>query len=197
MLQRVPQTKFSPEQYLALEEVSDYRSEYIDGEIYAMSGGSSDHSLIEGNVVTLCKQLLRHRSPLCRVYTSNIRLLVEPSGIFTYPDAMIVCGTVEFLKGRNDTLKNPIVIFEVLSKSTRRYDRGKKFSLYKKIPSLLEYVLIDSERTHVEIYRREGTSWNAEMLNGLADIFTIQSLNLELPVRELYFQVAWLDQAQP
>lgn len=193
MLQRQPQTKFSLAQYLALEEVSDYRSEFIDGEIYAMAGGSSDHSLIEGNVVTTCKQLLRRRASSCRVYTSNLRLLIQDVSVYTYPDAMIVCGDTEFLKGRNDTIKNPLVIFEVLSKTTRRYDRGKKFSFYKKIPSLQEYVLIDSERIHVEIFRREGTTWNAEMLNSLSDTAILKSLPLELRVRELYFQVSWLE----
>lgn len=189
MYQRVPQTKFTPTQYLAVEEVSGYRSEYIDGEIYAMAGGSSDHSLIEGNVVTILNQLLEPRP--CSVYTSNLRLMIEQENVFTYPDAMIVCGQVEFLKGRNDTCKNPIVIVEVLSKSTRRYDRGKKFSYYKKIPTLQEYLLIDSERLHVEIFRREGNRWNVEMLNDAADALALKSVALEIPIRRLYIKVSW------
>jgi Uma2 family endonuclease len=189
MYQRLPQTRFTPEQYLALEEVSNYRSEYIGGEIYAMAGGSSDHSLIEGNLVTILNQLLERRP--CRVYTSNMRLQIEAVDVFTYPDAMVVCGQVEFVKGRNDTLKNPLVIFEVLSKSTRRYDRGKKFGFYKKISTLEEYVLVDSERAHVEIFRRDGNTWNAEMSHSLDKVLELQSIGLKIPVQRLYSKVSW------
>lgn len=190
MLQRQPQTKFSPEQYLALEGVSNSRSEYIGGEIYAMAGGSSDHSLIEGNVVTILNQLLERRP--CRVYTSNMRLVVEKHDMYTYPDAMIVCGQVELLKGRNDTLKNPLVIVEVLSKSTRRYDRGEKFGYYKTLPSFQEYVLIDSERPHAEIFRRRENKWHAEMTNDSSADLVLESFNLTIPRRRLYNKVSWL-----
>lgn len=190
MYQRVPQTKFTPEQYLALEEVSEYRSEFVQGEIYAMAGGSSDHSLIEGNLIALVNLALE-RQP-CRVYTSNMRLQIEQANMFTYPDAMIVCGRVEFVRGRNDTLTNPLVIFEILSKSTRRYDRGKKFGYYKKIPTLQEYVLVDSERAHVEIFRRTDYGWDVEMLNDLEKTMSFESIPIEIFLRRIYSKVSWL-----
>src|SRR5713226_3456762 len=113
---------FTPEEYLAMEQVAEYKSEYYNGEIFAMSGGTADHSLIEGNLYTTLNQLLESKP--CRVFTSDMRLFVQQSDLYTYPDAMIVCGKIQFVLTRKDTFTNPIVIVEVLSPSTRDCDHG-------------------------------------------------------------------------
>src|SRR6266540_385371 len=140
MLRPIKKT-FSPAEYLAMEEVADYKSEYYDGEIFAMSGGTADHSKIAVNFTAALSHLLETKP--CHVFNSDMRLRVERSGMHTYPDAMVVCGKIEFVERRKDLLKNPVLIVEVVSESTRDYDRGAKFNFYKQIPTLKEYLLVE------------------------------------------------------
>ena len=136
--------KYTPEEYLAMEETADYKSEYFQGEIFAMAGGSFNHNLIVSNVHGELRNTLRGKP--CNVLMSDMRLLTEWNGSYTYLDVMVVCGKVEFAPKRNDRLTNPNVIVEVMSPSTHDYDRVRKFALDKKIESLREYLLIDSEQ---------------------------------------------------
>ncbi|MBI5030455.1 MAG: Uma2 family endonuclease [Chloroflexi bacterium] len=190
-----PTKKFiTPEEYLALEEKADHKSEYYNGEIFAMSGASNNHNLITGNVHAALHQLLAKRP--CRTYVSDMRLLTSPKGLYTYPDVMVVCGKIEFAPNRNDTVMNPSVLVEVLSDSTQAYDRGEKFALYRKIVTLQEYIMIDQNKPSVEHYRREGHFWVLEALETMDAILTLPSIGCEIPLAVMYEKVEWeTDQA--
>ena len=182
-------TKVTPEEYLIREAAAEYKSEYIGGEIRAMAGGSENHSVIQGNVITTLNNALAAR--LCKVYTSDMRLLITRRGDYTYPDAMVICGKTEFQTGRTDVVTNPALIVEVLAPSTRNYDLLEKFAIYKQIDSLHEYVLIDSQRVHVTLLRRESATgkWTLEMLDDLTDTLTLTSLEIQIPLAHLYSKV--------
>lgn len=190
MLRAGKRTRFTPEEYLALEEVTDERSEYFQGVIYAMVGGTIDHGVISLNTGSELRARLRDKA--CTVIPSDVKLHVKANGLYTYPDIMVVCGRIEALGRRKDVVTNPVVIVEVLSASTRAYDRGGKFGLYKELPSLQEYLLVDSEQPHVEVYRRLSESQFAiEMLDGLDAVITLTAIGCELPMREIYSKVSW------
>ena len=182
---------FSPTEYLAMEQVAEYKSEYYDGEIFAMSGGTADHSKIALNIGA--ELLDRLETSPCHVFNSDMRLQIERSGLYTYPDAMVICGRIQFVKGRKDTVTNPVLIVEVLSESTRDYDRGAKFNFYKQIATLREYVMVESERAHVECYRRtEGDKWLAEMYDDLEAAVKLESVELEVKLQRIYRKASWL-----
>lgn len=185
-----PAKKFiTPEEYLAEEEKADHKSEYYNGEMFAMGGGSVNHNLIAGNVHAGLRQSLSSRP--CRVFMNDVRLHIKSSGLYTYPDVMVVCGKIEFAPKRDDTVLNPIVIVEVWSESTQSYDRGKKFAMYRQIPSLQEYVMIDQAQPYVEHYRREGNFWVLETLEQMDAILTLPSLECEMPLAVMYEKVEW------
>ncbi len=182
---------FTPAEYLGLEEAANEKHEYYNGEIFAMAGGTPDHSTIALN---LGAELLRLLDPKpCRVFNSDVRLLVEKSGLYTYPDLMIVCGELEYVPQRKDTITNPIVIVEVLSESTRDYDRGAKFNFYKQIPSLQECILVESEEPRVEHYQRTPSGeWTIETYDNLDATMQIKSVECEIPLSRIYHKVSWL-----
>jgi Uma2 family endonuclease len=189
---RTRKKKFTPAEYLAMEEVAPYKSEYYRGEIFALSGGSFDHSVIQGNLIAALHRLLAGTP--CRVVTSELRLHVRASDLYTYPDAAVVCGKVQFFERRNDTILNPRLIIEVLSPSTREYDRGTKFGMYKSIPSLQEYLLVDSELAHVECYRRrDNDEWMVSVFDGLDKTSYLESIDREVPLNSIYEGVTWLE----
>jgi Uma2 family endonuclease len=189
MLQKQPKY-YTPEEYLALEEAAETKSEYFQGEILAMSGRSTNHSRIAVSICAMLDVALEGKS--CEVFNSDVRLLVQANGLYTYPDAMVVCDPVEYAKGRNDTVTNPIVIVEVLSKSTRDYDRGKKFELYRDLPSFQDYVLIDQDRVYIEHYHKlEDGRWVLTLFNNLDTTLTLSSIEVSLTVRRIYHKVDW------
>jgi Uma2 family endonuclease len=181
---------YTPEEYLALEEAAEYKSEYYNGEIFPMTGGSINHNRIAGNIYALLHAGLR--SGACEVFTSDMRVWVKAHNMYTYPDVVIICGRPEFAKSRNDTIANPVVIVEVLSPSTQDYDRGKKFQFYRSILTLRDYLLIHQDSIHVEHHAKmaDGRWVLNESQDPEGDI-AIQSLNLELPIRRLYERVDW------
>jgi Uma2 family endonuclease len=182
---------FTPAEYLAMEEVAEYKSEYYAGEIFALSGGTIDHSSVAGSFVAQLSQLLEAKP--CHVFNSDMRLLVERSGLYTYPDAMVIYGKIKLVQKRNDVVTNPVLIVEVPSESTRDYDRGAKFNFYKQIPTLQEYVLVESEQPRVECYRRAADDkWLAEMYDSLDAILKVESIACEIPLRRIYNKVSWL-----
>jgi Uma2 family endonuclease len=190
----MPQLKkkrFTPAEYLAMEAVADYKSQYYNGEIFAMAGGTPDHSLIAVNVAGVLHQRLA--TTPCRVFNSDMRLNVERSGLYTYPDVMVICGKIALVKGRNDTVTNPTLIVEVLSESTRDYDRGAKFNFYKQIPTLREYLVVESERPHVECYRRTSDDkWLIEITEDLDAAVQLEAVACEIGLREIYSKASWL-----
>ena len=189
---RPKKSTFTAEEYLAMEVVADYKSEFYDGGIFAPAGGSADHSTVAVNSAAELRQLLDVRP--CRVFNSDMRLHVRRSGLYTYPDVTVVCGKEQMVEHRDDTITNPLLIIEVLSDSTRDYDRGAKFDLYKQIPSLQEYVLIESERARVECYRRTADDrWTIEAFDGLDAVSLFESIGCEVPLRRIYHKVSWLD----
>ena len=161
------QQYYTPEEYLALERKAEYKSEYINGEIYAMSGASRAHILITVNLTRELSTQLRGRP--CEVYASDMRVKVSPTGMYTYPDVAAVCGEARFEDGQVDTLTNPSVIIEVLSPSTEAYDRGEKFAHYRKLQSLAEYVLVAQDKMRVEHFARHGERGEQWVLTEISD----------------------------
>src|SRR5438067_6181679 len=150
----LPPYYLNPEEYLTIERQAEYKSEYVDGVMYAMAGGSERHNLIAGNLVTELNIQLR-KTP-CRVYPSDLKVRVPNSKRFFYPDVSVVCGDPEFADDKRDVVLNPVLIVEVFSKSTAAFDRGQKFKFYQQIESLLEYLLVSQDEHHVEHFLRRG-----------------------------------------
>lgn len=181
--------RFTAEEYLAQEEVATTRSEYYRGQIYAMSGGTPNHNTIVSNVGGELRQALR-RKP-CQSFVADQRLLVNQNGLYTYPDAMVVCGEVQLAPGQRDTLVNPVLIVEVLSDATRGYDCGEKFKLNRAIPTLQHYILVDQASVQVEYYRKHNNEWIIESYMRVNDAFIVK-LNdgeVKLRLRDLYDKV--------
>jgi Uma2 family endonuclease len=183
-------TYYTFEEYLAQEEKADHKSEYYNGEIFAMAGGSYNHNVIAGNINAALNQFAESRP--CVVFTSDMRLLVKANGLYTYPDTMVVCGQAEFSEGRNDTITNPIIIVEVLSKSTRDYDRGFKFESYRMIESLQDYLLVDQARIHIEYFHKlEDGRWVLIETNLPEATLTLQAIDFSIPISRIYQKVDW------
>lgn len=179
-----PRPRVSPEDYLALERRSETRSEYLDGEIFAMTGASERHNLLAGNLYTAFRAQLRPRG--CRIYVSDMRVKVSATGLYTYPDVTVVCGPPQLEGAEVDTLLNPQVIVEVLSKSTEDYDRGTKFMHYRTLPSLTEYLLVAQDRVHVEHHLRQSEGWLLTETDSLEDVLDIPSVGARLAIAEVY-----------
>ncbi len=183
-----PQPRLTPQQYLARERQAETKSEYLRGEMFAMAGASREHNLIAGNVNRELGSQLRERE--CEVYQSDMRVKVSPTGLYTYPDVTVVCGEPEFEDAEVDTLLNPKVLVEVLSPSTADYDRGGKFTHYRRLPSLQEYVLISQDRPLVEHYVRQGKDeWLLTEQSSLQDPLILPSIQCQLPLSEIYRKV--------
>lgn len=180
--------RYTVDEYLALERASETKHEFYDGEIFAMAGASESHNLIVGNVLTALNQALRDQP--CRVYPSDMRVRC-PSGLHTYPDVTVVCGDPQFEDGQRDTLLNPLVIIEVLSPSTEKYDRGNKFENYQAIPSLRENVLVLQERIRVEHYtrREDADEWLLKSVNDSGATVAFPAPGCQVSVAEMYAKV--------
>ena len=140
------------EEYLVYERDSITRHEYYNGRIYAMTGGTESHNLIAANTLATLHSQLRQRP--CRVYQSDMRVRIDETGLNTYPDVLVICGQPQFTDTTRDTVTNPIVIIEVLSPSTERYDRGMKFQHYRTIETLQDYLLLAQDKQYIEHYSR-------------------------------------------
>lgn len=180
---------FSPEQYLAMERQAETRHEYFKGQIFAMTGASLRHNLIAGNILATLHAQLKDRP--CQIYPSDMRLKVEAMGLYTYPDVVVVCGDPVLADNEfKDTLLNPIVLVEVLSKSTAGYDRGEKFEHYRQIPSLAEYLLVAQEKHHVERSARQpDNQWLLSETSDLQDSIQLSSISCRLNLIDIYSKV--------
>ena len=182
-----PVVRLTPEQYLRRERDAQQKHEYYHGEVFAMAGGSPDHSLIIANVTRELGNRLR--SGPCRVYESNLRVRVPRTTLYTYPDVSVICGDRQFdpLDAAKETVLNPSLIVEVLSPSTESWDRGGKFQNYREIDSLREYVLVASDKALVETFLRQpdGT-WVLNPSSGRAAVAPLKSLGVDLPLAEVY-----------
>jgi Uma2 family endonuclease len=183
-----PPPEVTPEEYLARERVAETRSEYIAGRIHAMTGASRRHNVIAGNVFAQLHAQFRGRP--CEVFVSDMRVKVSATGTYAYPDVVALCGAPELEDAYVDTLLNPAVIFEVLSESTERYDRGQKFAQYRRLGSLREYVLVSQDRVLVEHFARQGDVWVLTEFDDLDDSLPLPSLDAALPLADVYERVA-------
>ncbi len=180
-------TRYTPEEYLALERHAEFKSEYIDGRIVAMTGASAPHVTIVGNVSAELRARLRGGP--CRAYASDMRLQIGGGRRYTYPDVVVACGEQKFLDGVLDTLTNPVLIVEVLSPSTEAYDRGEKSQHYRTIESLQEYVLVAQDRVSVERFVRQGKFWILATFSDLDEEVELTSVGCSIPLREIYENV--------
>lgn len=177
--------QYTVEEYLALERPALEKHEYRNGEISLRPSSNIIHCTIQVNF--LCAVATFSKSKSCEVLGSDLRIYIPAKQFITYPDAVIVCGEPKLLDNERDTLLNPAVIVEVLSKSTQSYDRGDKFNLYGAIPSLKEYILIASEAVGVEQYtKQEAGTWLLKEYNQMQDVLPIKTIDFSLPLSELY-----------
>jgi Uma2 family endonuclease len=177
---------WTPEEYLAWEREAPEKHEYFQGEVFAMAGAKRRHNLLSLNFGAELREALRRRT--CEVYVSDMRVKVSASGHYTYPDAVVVCGTPRFEDAEEDTLLNPIVLVEVLSKSTASYDRGEKFESYRTIPSFRDYVLVSQTKVLVEHFARQPDgSWLMRELRA-GERVVLKSVEATIAVDEIYLK---------
>jgi Uma2 family endonuclease len=187
-----PKHRYSVDDYLALDRAADYRSEYVAGEVFAMGGASSRHVLIATNTAGELRNRLRNTN--CQVYSSDLRIQADRGNAFHYPDVAVVCGRPEYRDPQNDTVTNPLLIVEVLSRSTRNYDRGDKFASYRRLASLREYILIAQEPCHIEHYVRMGGGiWEFSEMDDCRGSLVIPTLEIAIPLEEIYAKVELLE----
>jgi len=190
----VPKKKLTEAEYLAIERAAEFKSEFFDGVMYplqgpggplGMAGAKFDHNLIKENLSA--ELATRLRGGPCRSLSSDMRVRVSATGLHTYPDLLVFCGEPEFADDKRDTLLNPIIIIEVLSASTEKYDRGAKFRKYQKIPSLKEIVLVAQDEPLAERFVRQADeSWALVATTGLDGTFAFHSIPVALPMAAIY-----------
>jgi Uma2 family endonuclease len=186
----VQDRRYTVEEYLAREKVAPSKSEFYRGQIFAMSGGTPRHNTIGGNIFASLRGRLRGTP--CRPFNSDQRIRIPANGLSTYPDVSVVCGELQLDAQDREAINNPRVIFEVLSKSTESYDRGKKFDLYRQLESLGEYILVAQEEPQVERFvRQEDGSWLLTVFKGLEAVLEISALYCLLPLSEIYEDVTF------
>jgi Uma2 family endonuclease len=177
--------KLTEEEYLRFEKDSLEKHEYFRGEIFAKAGASPRHNVIFSNLfIGLGMQL---KGKPCKPYSSDLRIHIPENTLYTYPDISIICGEIVFAKTDADTAILPTLLIEILSPSTKDYDRGGKFRLYRDIPTLKEYIVIDSESISVEAHRiNPQGNWELKDYNSIDDILIISIINVSLPLKEIY-----------
>jgi len=179
---------YSPEEYLEFEVNSELRHEYIDGLIIPMTGGTPNHNKIAGNLYVAIHFALK-RQPY-EVYYTDQRLWIPKRRIHTYPDVMVIQTPLVFEEGRNDTIINPVMIVEVLSKSTKGYDRDEKFAAYRTIASFQEYILIDQYTIHVEQYvKTDNRKWMFLEYEDINDTLNLTSVSCQISLADIYEKI--------
>jgi Uma2 family endonuclease len=186
-MHRESQRHYNLDDYYAVEETSSVRHEYYAGEIFAMAGSSVNHNHISANLLAALRTGLRDSG--CSAFGNDLRLQT-PGGLYTYPDVMVICGQIELTRDRPDTVMNPVLLVEVLSEATREYDRGEKFALYKEIPTLKDYVLIEQEQILVQHYWRSAQGmWTLDTVDSLGATLSPHAIAVPLPLAEIYRSV--------
>ncbi len=187
-----PKNYYTREKYLELEGQAIEKSEYHQGEIVAMAGSTLNHNTIAGNVYVDLRMALAGKS--CAAFFGDIKVWIEQWDCYTYPDVLVICGEPDFATSRTDTVTNPILIIEVLSKSTAAYDRSDKFHASWTLASLQEYVLIDQYWMRVEYFRRiDEQTWELRVLTKLEDRLLLKSIKVEMELSQIYRQVKWAE----
>ena len=171
------------EEYLAFEQESDVKYEYIDGEIYAMSGCTDKHSSIAVNCTT--ELGIQTRGKKCRVFNSDMKVKVSDIK-YVYPDFSVVCGPAEFSDDKHTMLKNPTLVAEVMSESSVDYDKGSKADYYRGLPSVQAYLVIDQEKVFAQLYTRQASGWHLREYTTLNDVIPLDNINCSLQMSEIY-----------
>lgn len=176
---------YSIDEYLELENDADYKSEYYKGEIFMMSGASGQHNVIVMNTLFALRKKLKG-SP-CMPFGSDLRIHIPKNTLFTYPDISIICGELESLNNDDMNFLNPSVIFEVSSSSTKKYDRVAKFELYRDIPTLKEYILIDTQKVHIEAWHiNDAGKWELSEYKKPTEALLLPTLSVSIKVKDVY-----------
>ena len=184
----VPTPRLTPEQYLELDRRSERRSEYHDAQMYPIETATINHGRIQGNLYTALRERLKNTP--CEAIVSSVRVSIPRYKRYTYPDLIVACGKLELEDRNRDTLLNPTVVFEILSPSTAGFDRGDKFTFYRSIASLQEYVLVSQDRLQIERYRREDEqNWHLEAMAGVEATLRFESIQAAIPFSEIYAKV--------
>ncbi|MEO1517469.1 MAG: Uma2 family endonuclease [Bacteroidota bacterium] len=183
--------KISVQEYIAQELETHTKYEYHDGEIFALAGGTINHGVLCSNIFSELSIELRRKKSDCNPFTSEVKLHIVSKNVFVYPDAMVICGDMKESPTDKNSIVNPILVAEVLSKSTSHYDRGDKFFFYKQIPTLQEYVLIEQEKAIVDVYYKAPTVdlWRINRYEGIESTIKIESLQIEIKMSDLYNKV--------
>jgi Uma2 family endonuclease len=183
-----PQRHYTEAEYLAFDRASEIKHEFYRGEIFALSGASCQHNRINFNLSACLHGQLKDRD--CDAYANDMRVKVQSTILYTYPDIVVTCNEPRFLDSNVDTLLNPQIVIEVLSDSTERYDRGKKFEHYRTIPSLREYVLVSQDRAHIDRFSlNEQGQWVLDDASGLDAVIELTTISCRLPLAEVYAKV--------
>jgi Uma2 family endonuclease len=184
-----PLPRVTADEYLEIDRKAEIRSEYYDGQMYAMSGGTAQHSLIRTDLLIELGPKLRDR---CRLYSGDLRVRVSPERAYVYPDIAIACEAPQFADDQKDTLLNPTVIIEVLSPGTEAHDRGYKFSLYRKLESLQEYVMVSQNEPRIEVFRRQPSDqWLLTDFERLDAACRLDSIDCSIALASVYRQVTF------
>jgi Uma2 family endonuclease len=189
-----PQSRYTAEEYLALERKAEYKSEFVNGMIVALAGATRPHKLIAANVLGELHGQLRGRP--CEAYMSDMRVKVSPTGLYTYPDVVVACGDIRLEDEHADTLLNPTLIVEVLSPSTEAYDRGEKFAHYRRLESLREYILVSQDKVRIESYVRQGEQWLLSEAGSLDETIRLESIGCDLLLRDVYDKVRFAESTE-
>ena len=192
----VPKSYLTESEYLQQERNASFKSQFYQGEVFAMAGASREHNLVCGNLITILNNQLRDSD--CQVYPSDMRVKVSPTRLYTYPDLSLACGDPQFEDDHGDTLVNPRVLVEVLSESTEGYDRGAKFEQYRQLDSLQDYLLIVQDRPHVECFSRQASgNWLLAESSSLSETIRIGSIACDLPLADVYLKVKFTEHEAP
>jgi Uma2 family endonuclease len=184
---------YTREEYFALEENSEEKHEFEHGEVFAMSGGSVPHNLIANNINRRLLEALDEKD--CIVLGSDMKTAIDASQSYVYPDAQVICGKIEYAQERDDIVKNPVLVVEVLSDSTERYDRGKKFKKYQTLSSFKEYVLISQTEPLVETFvRQDENHWLYTFTEGMEEVLHLRSIGVAIPLAAIYHKVAFSEE---
>ena len=182
--------RLTEEEYLELDRAAQLKSEFFDGEMFAMAGGILRHSLIATNLAREFGNRLK--GGRCIPFNADLRIKITATGLFTYPDLSVICGPAEFVEGTDDTVINPSVLVEVLSDTTEAYDRGKKFEHYRQIPTLQEYLLVSQHEPRIEQFTRQPDGrWLLNEAAGLAAQIELPSLRVTISLAEIYVKVVF------
>lgn len=183
----LPMPRFTIDEFLKMEREAEFRSEYIQGEIVAMSGGIPTHAILGTTVCSHLEQQLRDKP--CTVAGSDLRLCCLPVDVLTYPDVVVFCEPIRYLDGTDDTLSDAVLIVEVLSKSTRNYDRGEKFRFYRTLPSFSEYLLLAQDEIRAEHHARQSDgSWIFREWTAKESVIHLNSIGCKLVLGDLYLK---------